>query len=344
MALRYGMLSKLQTKQFLPRKPTISRSLTSSDTSAEGLVAPTLETLRGRQTPGISRVLCAVSAGFICLAHTSLLTAAPAAESRPARAERDCRDNAHSSGALTSCERVTAATKTERIGAAPRAKLPSYVPRVWLPSRGDECIHRGPNRGFCAGPRKVPVPYGAAAALAHRLGLGERLACGRLLGMPPPAAWVHAAQPSGAATKWLWPVESNQIVRGVGNLRIAQKRRQRELSSTPLKHKPAHHEHEGVDVLAAEGAPIRAMQHGLVIYSDNSIGGYGNLVVVLHKDTSIALYAHCRSTYVFAGQRVQRGQVIAEVGHTGYARGSHLHFEYRVNGYARDPLDLFAPH
>jgi murein DD-endopeptidase MepM/ murein hydrolase activator NlpD len=133
-------------------------------------------------------------------------------------------------------------------------------------------------------------------------------------------------------------------VRGVGNLRLAQKRRQREFSASPPKHKPAHHEHEGVDVLAAEGAPIRAMQHGLVIYSDNSITGYGNLVVVLHKDASIALYAHCRSTYVFAGQRVQRGQVIAEVGHTGYAQGAHLHFEYRVNGYAKNPLDLFAPH
>ena len=201
MALRYGMLSKLQTKQFVPGTPTISRSLTSSDTRAEGLVAPTLETPRGRQTPTSARFLCALSAGFFCLAHASLLTAAPAAETRPARPdEREC---AHTNGSLASCERVTAAAKPEHIGPAPRAKLPSYMPRVWLPSRGNECIHKGANRGFCAGPRKVPRPYGAAAALATRLGLGERLPCGRLLGAPPPAAWVHAAQPSGAATKWL---------------------------------------------------------------------------------------------------------------------------------------------
>src|SRR5262249_39504808 len=160
-------------------------------------------------------------------------------------------------------ERVTAAAKAERIGPPPRAKLPSYVPRVWLPSRGDECIRRGPNHGFCAGPRKVPRPHGAAAALAAKLGLGERLACGRLVGAPPPAAWVQAAQPIGAAAKWLWPVESNEIVRGVGNLRVAQKRRQREFSANPPKRKPARHEHEGVDVLATEGTPIRAMQHGL---------------------------------------------------------------------------------
>ena len=297
-------------------------------------MAPTRQTPRGHQTPTHVRVLLAISASLLCLAHAPLLTAAPvplgiaATEIRP----EDTRDQR------------AATSKVPNTKPPNRVKLPSYMPRTWLPSRGQECIRKGANRGFCAGPRKVPRPHGAAAALADRLGLGGRIDCSRLLGTPPPAAWVKAAQAVGAAPKLLWPTESKQIVRGVGNLTLAKKRRQREFSANPPKQKPARHEHEGVDVLAPEGALIRSMQHGLVVYSDNSITGYGNLVIVLHKDASIALYAHAKANYVFPGQRVTRGQVIAEVGHTGYARGNHLHFEYRVNGYAKDPMPLFAPH
>lgn len=300
----------------------------------EGLVAPTRRTPRGRQTPTRVRVLLAISASLLCLARAPLLTAAPVPLGIAATEIRSSEPR----------EERAATGKVPGTKPRTRAKLPSYAPRAWLPSRGLECIRKGANRGFCAGPRKVPRPHGAAAALADRLGLGGRIDCARLLGTPPPAAWVKAAQAAGAAPKWLWPLESKQIVRGVGNLALAQKRRQREFSANPPKHKPARHEHEGVDVLAPQGALIRAMQHGLVVYSDNTITGYGNLIIVLHKDASIALYAHAKANYVFPGQRVQRGQIIGEVGTTGYARGPHLHFEYRVNGYAKDPMPLFAPH
>jgi hypothetical protein len=214
--------------------------------------------------------------------------------------------------------------------------------REWMPSRGSECITRGPNKGFCAGPRRVPRPHGSAAALARKLGLGERQPCSWLLAKAPPQDWVAAAQASGAASTWRWPVESERIVRGVGNLAAARRRRIREFS--PSYKAPArrpHHDHEGVDIAAPEGTPIHAVQNGLVVYSDNALTGYGNLVIVLHKDGSVALYAHCRETFVFPGQRVERGQVLGEVGHTGFAQGPHLHFEYRVNGFARDPLEHF---
>jgi murein DD-endopeptidase MepM/ murein hydrolase activator NlpD len=129
---------------------------------------------------------------------------------------------------------------------------------------------------------------------------------------------------------------------GVGNLAAAERRRQREFSpSYKAPARRSHHDHEGIDIAAPEGSAIRAVQNGLVVYSDNALTGYGNLVIVLHKDGSVALYAHCRSTFVFAGQRVERGQVLGEIGHTGFAQGPHLHFEYRVNGYARDPLEHF---
>ena len=215
--------------------------------------------------------------------------------------------------------------------------------REWMPSRGNECFARGPNKGFCFGPRRVPRPHGSAATLAKKLGLGERQPCSWLLGKAPPEEWIAAAQTSGAADTWKWPVDSERIVRGVGNLAAAERRRVREFSpnyKAPTR-RPAHHDHEGVDIAAPEGTPIHAVQNGLVVYSDNALTGYGNLVIVLHTDGSVALYAHCRSTFVFPGQRVERGQVVGEVGHTGFAQGPHLHFEYRVDGFARDPLEHF---
>jgi murein DD-endopeptidase MepM/ murein hydrolase activator NlpD len=223
------------------------------------------------------------------------------------------------------------------------ARAQPELPREWLPSRGPECITRGPNVGFCAGPRRVPKPHGPAAELAQRLDLGRRSACALLLGRAPKKAWVEVAQSTGAAPRWLWPVEESRLLRGTGNLRAAAKRRIAQFTPGAQPSSSRRHAHEGLDIGAKEGTPIRAAQHGLVVYSDNGLTGYGNLVMVLHKDASVALYAHCRSTFVFPGQRVMRGQIIGEVGHTGYARGPHLHFEYRVDGFAKDPSALFEP-
>jgi murein DD-endopeptidase MepM/ murein hydrolase activator NlpD len=212
----------------------------------------------------------------------------------------------------------------------------------WQPSRGSECIKRGPNRGFCAGPRRVPKPHGDAAELARRLGLGARTPCSRLLVEAPRPSWVEAAPPTAAAQTWLWPLEQSRVLRGVGNLQAAEKRRNDQFARK--KPRSSHHAHEGVDLGAREGAAIHAVQNGLVVYSDNGLTGYGNVVIVVHDDASVALYAHCRATYVFAGQTIERGQIIGEVGHTGFARGAHLHFEYRVEGKAADPLTRFGPH
>ena len=223
-------------------------------------------------------------------------------------------------------------------------RLAARAPAAFQPSRGPECIKRGPNRGFCAGPRRVPKPFGAAAALAQRLGLGSRNLCSLLLLRPPPDAWVDAARRAGSASQLLWPVAESRLLRGVGNLRAAQRRRQAQFKGNAKPSRSRRHAHEGLDIGAKEGAPIRAVQHGLVVYSDNAITGYGNLVVVVHADASVALYGHCRATYVFPGQRIRQGQVIGEVGHTGYARGSHVHFEFRRDGMPNDPTPLFAAH
>jgi murein DD-endopeptidase MepM/ murein hydrolase activator NlpD len=211
----------------------------------------------------------------------------------------------------------------------------------WLPSRGKECIRRGPNRGFCSGPRRVPRPFGDAAQLAAELGLGERASSARLLLAPPSRDWVTAAK-SVQSGAWVWPVDPKGFVRGPGNLRMAAKRRRAMAKPhpDPKVAYPPHHEHEGVDWAAPVGTPIRAAQGGLVAYSDNELRGYGNLVMIVHPDGAVTVYAHCRATFVFAGQHVNAGQVIGEVGNTGFSRGPHLHFEYRVAGMPRDPQPL----
>ena len=62
----------------------------------------------------------------------------------------------------------------------------------------------------------------------------------------------------------------------------------------------------------------------------------------MHGDGTVTFYAHMRAAYVVAGLHVRRGQILGEVGDTGFARGKHLHFEWHVNGAANNPLPHFA--
>ena len=96
--------------------------------------------------------------------------------------------------------------------------------------------------------------------------------------------------------------------------------------------------HDGIDIGARVGELVRSVNDGIVAYSDNGVHGYGNMIMVVHADASVSFYCHHRANYVFAGQRVKRGQVLGEVGVTGISRGPHLHFEWHVNGRAKDPM------
>ena len=95
--------------------------------------------------------------------------------------------------------------------------------------------------------------------------------------------------------------------------------------------------HDGVDIMATEGSAVLAAETGEVIYSDR-LGGYGNMIIVRHGDGLVSVYAHNRSNRVAEGDRVAKGDVIAEVGETGRATAPHLHFEIRKDNIARDPL------
>ena len=96
--------------------------------------------------------------------------------------------------------------------------------------------------------------------------------------------------------------------------------------------------HTGIDIPAPEGYEIRAAEDGTVINA-GWINGYGNTVIIDHGGGISTLYAHNSSVEVENGQSIHRGDVIALCGSTGYATGSHCHFEVRVNGEHTDPWE-----
>ena len=94
--------------------------------------------------------------------------------------------------------------------------------------------------------------------------------------------------------------------------------------------------HEGLDFMAEAGTPIYAAADGIVAQAE-STPDYGNIVKVDHGSGLETRYAHALRLLVKAGDRVQKGQLIAEVGSTGRSTGAHLHFEVRLNGVPLDP-------
>ncbi|HUF51728.1 MAG TPA: M23 family metallopeptidase [Longimicrobiales bacterium] len=99
--------------------------------------------------------------------------------------------------------------------------------------------------------------------------------------------------------------------------------------------------HEGVDIAAVTGTPVRAMKSGRVEHA-GAWGGYGLSVVLSHGSNVRTLYAHLSRIDVSAGARVSGGEVIGAVGQTGSATGPHLHFEVWRWGRAEDPVPLLG--
>jgi lipoprotein NlpD len=168
-----------------------------------------------------------------------------------------------------------------------------------------------------------------AVAKANRIADPTRIQAGQRLWIPSrklapvsaraPTRSPGAIQPRGRAgtNRFIWPIKGT-------------------LTSRFGRRKFTHH--DGIDIAAREGTPVRAVEAGRVVHSGNKLSGYGNLIIIKHAGSLASVYAHNRRNLVRVGQFVDKGDVIAEVGHTGRASAAHLHFEVRRKGKPEDPM------
>ena len=103
--------------------------------------------------------------------------------------------------------------------------------------------------------------------------------------------------------------------------------------------------HTGIDIAVSKGTPIKAVADGLVIASGKGLDGfskYGRIVILDHGNGVRTIYAHNSKNNVRLGSCIRAGDVIGEVGNSGNATGTHLHFEIRIDGGPVNPI-LYLP-
>lgn len=95
--------------------------------------------------------------------------------------------------------------------------------------------------------------------------------------------------------------------------------------------------HKGTDFRAKEGAPIMAMNRGVVRIA-KTFRNYGKVIVVDHGLGLMTFYLHLSKMNVNEGELVKRGKIIGLSGQTGYALSPHLHLSIRINNNSIDPV------
>jgi murein DD-endopeptidase MepM/ murein hydrolase activator NlpD len=153
----------------------------------------------------------------------------------------------------------------------------------------------------------------ASHALANRSTDAERASRGEERG----AATKKVSEAEAAANVWLLPLDEFVFTSPYG-VRWGKL-------------------HAGIDLAAPEGTPYKAVHAGTVTKAGYD-GGYGYAITVKNSDGTEVIYAHSRRLLVKAGDKVKAGQVIGEVGITGYSYGTHLHLEIHVKGEPTDPI------
>lgn len=97
--------------------------------------------------------------------------------------------------------------------------------------------------------------------------------------------------------------------------------------------------HKGVDFRGREGIPVKSMNAGKVVLTENEFFG-GNTVMLDHGDGIFSIYMHLQKIVVKAGSFVEKGETVGLMGSTGRATGPHLHLSLKYRGLTINPLSL----
>lgn len=98
--------------------------------------------------------------------------------------------------------------------------------------------------------------------------------------------------------------------------------------------------HTGIDIanpFRKQGDPITPFMKGKVIYAGEIFWGYGKHIIIDHGDNITSLYGHLNKIFVYPGQEVKPGDIIALEGSSGWSTGPHLHFQINVFGLPVNP-------
>jgi len=101
-------------------------------------------------------------------------------------------------------------------------------------------------------------------------------------------------------------------------------------------------DNKGINIAGQQGDSVMAAADGEVVYAGSGLLRYGDLLIIKHNDQFLSAYAHNSALLVKEGERVRRGQKIAELGSTGVDRNM-LHFEIRQEGKPVDPMRYLPP-
>jgi lipoprotein NlpD len=96
---------------------------------------------------------------------------------------------------------------------------------------------------------------------------------------------------------------------------------------------------KGIKIAGNPGEAIRAAEGGEVVYSGSGLIGYGRLIIVKHNENYLSAYGYNRKLLVKEGDRVTKGEQIAEMGESNRGQ-AQLHFEIRRDGKPVDPVRL----
>lgn len=134
---------------------------------------------------------------------------------------------------------------------------------------------------------------------------------------PPKMSPTEPAGPTKRKGDFVWPIKG-KVVRQFGTSKGETTK--------------------GIEISCREGEPVIAAAPGKVIYSGNSIRGYGHLIIVEHADDFFTVYGYNRQNLAKTNDYVGQGDRIASCGQPPSAQSSRLHFEVRKGKQAVNPI------